>query len=67
MFCEGISYFILCCTIGRLCPKGLGVALNNDDVMPDGVHQAGSLLCVWILACTTVSVFHYKLIEREMR
>lgn len=56
-----------CYMIGRFCPKGLGVALNNDDAMPDGLHQAGFLLWVWILACTTLSACHYKLIEREIQ
>lgn len=56
--------------MGRLCPKGLGVALNNEDVedvVPDGLHQACFCLCVWILACTTLSACHYKLLEREVR
>ena len=64
MSCAGISHSVLCYTISRLRPKGHGVALNNDDVTPDGLDQAGSLLCVCILACTTLSAFHYKLIER---
>lgn len=25
--------------IGRLRPEGLGVALNNDDTLPDGLRQ----------------------------
>lgn len=38
--------------IGRLCPEGLGVALNNDDALPDGLRQAPFLLHVSAPACT---------------
>lgn len=51
--------------IGRLCPEGLGVALNNDDALPDGLRQAPFLLHVSAPACT-LSACHYELRESEV-